>query len=1377
VVANKKGKSISIIDLASITLSTPQPVGRDPHGIAIHPSLNIAVVANKKDNTVSILSLPDGDTTAIIPVGKKPRNVAIHIQRKEALVTQSKDDTLTLIDLTTNLIITTIPVGKDPHGVAVDENTGTVVVANKKDNTLSRIDLSTRAVTATFPVADDPVDVAMHPAPNTALVVSEKDDSLQIINLLTGTITATLTTGRKPQAVAVSSIFNLAIVVNNKDDSLTLFDLSDNSIINTIPVGKEPKDVAIRVVDGRALVVNSGDNSVSAVDLATQTVVDTLPVGSDPYAVAIHPVTFQAVVTNEESGDITPLIFDAPDTTPPAALAITASLSVAANASGWHRQDVTVAYNCTGGVVGIATCPASVTVSTEGAAQVISRTATDGAGNTAIASVTINLDKTAPTIVNTTSPSANANGWHSAAASVSFTCNDNLSGITTCPATVPVNSEGAGQVINVTVSDTAGNTATTSTTLNIDTTAPVITTSVSPAANDAGWHNSNATITFICSDVLSGVDVCPAPVTVNTEGTGQIVTRSVSNIAGNTVSTSETLNIDETLPVLTITAPAAGSVQLENPPSIAVIYSDANGVDTNTLTMQLDGLPLAVVCVKTPISATCLPSSNFSLGAHTLQIMVSDIAGNVVTTATSFTVDNVNQLPTADAGLGGTVSEGSLVNLSGAASMDADGSIISYRWAQTVGPVITLMGATTITPSFTAPNVATDTLLTFQLTVTDNSGGTATATVNVTVLSAVDITAPVITASATPTANAAGWSNSDVTVSFTCSDTGSGIATCPAPVVVSTEGAGQVISGTAVDVAGNSASTSVALNIDKTAPSVALDAPIAGSVQRVNPPAISVSYSDTNAVDGSSLSLQLDGSPLSVTCSTTPTSTSCVPVAAISGGAHTLQASISDIAGNVTTSTVTFDQSTIDTDGDGLSDADEIALYLTDPANPDTDGDGLSDGSEVNTYLTNPLSPDSDGDGLSDGPEVNTYLTNPANPDSDGDGVNDGDEINAGTDPLDASSVPDLIAPTPVNTGLFTVSTLIIGNPQRLVSGTDGSVEAGALVTATNTRNGSRVQGNASATGSWSGWLVAQSGDRIAILVQDAAGNTSSVRLLTAPGTIPTISVTISAPLDGSSQNDRVDVTGTYRGPADMVIDVNGVKALTVGNQYCATNVGLDSGINTITATGNASSGTTVTQNVSVNSSGPNSIQLKVDTNQGMGAHQFTFSMDNNTGGALSNIEYDVGNGSLPLSVPTEGNIVWITYGVPGCYTASVTATDETGSIITDTLLVVVQDGTELDGQLRGVYYGMLDNLRTGNVAAAMNNMSAAMRRKYETSFNALTPTDLANLADRLGTIKGGGMNGELARYTIVRREGGVTKAFPIFLIRGNDGVWRIAEM
>lgn len=59
----------------------------------------------------------------------------------------------------------------------------------------------------------------------------------------------------------------------------------------------------------------------------------------------------------------------------------------------------------------------------------------------------------------------------------------------------------------------------------------------------------------------------------------------------------------------------------------------------------------------------------------------------------------------------------------------------------------------------------------------------------------------------------------------------------------------------------------------------------------------------------------------------------------------------------------------VDTDRDGLSDDEERRLG-TDPVNSDTDGDGLSDGEEVRRYGTDPRSHDTDVDGTWDGQEI-----------------------------------------------------------------------------------------------------------------------------------------------------------------------------------------------------------------------------------------------------------------------------------------------------------------------------------------------------------------------------------------------------------------------
>jgi outer membrane protein OmpA-like peptidoglycan-associated protein len=100
------------------------------------------------------------------------------------------------------------------------------------------------------------------------------------------------------------------------------------------------------------------------------------------------------------------------------------------------------------------------------------------------------------------------------------------------------------------------------------------------------------------------------------------------------------------------------------------------------------------------------------------------------------------------------------------------------------------------------------------------------------------------------------------------------------------------------------------------------------------------------------------------------------------------------------------DPNKTDTDGDGLSDGDEVLKYKTDPLKWDTDGDGLSDGDELSKYMTDPLKWDTDGDGLKDGDEVLRFKTDPLKVDTDGDGISDALEVKNGTNPLDANDPP-----------------------------------------------------------------------------------------------------------------------------------------------------------------------------------------------------------------------------------------------------------------------------------------------------------------------------------------------------------------------------------
>ncbi|MDP8909842.1 MAG: PxKF domain-containing protein [Chloroflexota bacterium] len=487
--------------------------------------------------------------------------------------------------------------------------------------------------------------------------------------------------------------------------------------------------------------------------------------------------------------------------------------------SGWTNTSQTVtlaAKDALSGVKatyykldgGAATHGTSVAISGDGTHK-LEYWSVDKAGNAEPAkNVDVKIDGTSPTISHTQSPLANANRWNRTSVTVKFVCEDATSGIASCTSDQVVSDEGKDQLVTGTAKDNAGNTATDPARVSIDKTDPKIDAAVdrnpnaNAALNGAGWYAADVTVSFTCSDALSGIDGptgCPAP-TIVADGYDQSASGTAVDAAGNTAAAGVSkINIDKTAPSL--------SGKPTSDPNGAGWYN-GNVAIAWTCDDSLSGVHGAC-----PANSTITGEGNDLVASET----ISDNAGNTKSADSSPAVKIDRKAPGTTAGVGDPLPSGwypGAVKVTLTASDSLSGVDKTY-YSVDGGLAQVYAGA------FEHNQKGTHAIRFWSVDKAGNVEDKDAPGHSITLK--IDDVKPTITGSRTPAANAHDWNNSAVDVSFVCKDEESGIAGCVGNerVFAETTVHGVSISGNAVDNAGNTNEATVGpIRIDLTKPTL-----------------------------------------------------------------------------------------------------------------------------------------------------------------------------------------------------------------------------------------------------------------------------------------------------------------------------------------------------------------------------------------------------------------------------------------------------------------------------------------------------------------------------------------------------------------------------
>src|SRR3984957_3691918 len=219
-----------------------------------------------------------------------------------------------VLDADSGAIVGDIPDTSGVHGIALAPDLGRGFTSNGKANTLTIFDLKTlKAISAVKSGGLNPDAIYYDAGSKRVFAFNGRSANAVAIDATDGKVAGMIPVGGKPEFAAGDDQGH--VFVNIEDKSVLLeIDAQKLSVLHRWPLTgcKEPSGLAIDQKNRRLFSV-CGNKKMMVVNADTGKVVATVAIGDDPDAAGFDPGTQLVFSSNGESGDLTVVHEDSPD--------------------------------------------------------------------------------------------------------------------------------------------------------------------------------------------------------------------------------------------------------------------------------------------------------------------------------------------------------------------------------------------------------------------------------------------------------------------------------------------------------------------------------------------------------------------------------------------------------------------------------------------------------------------------------------------------------------------------------------------------------------------------------------------------------------------------------------------------------------------------------------------------------------------------------------------------------------------------------------------------------------------------------------------------------------------------------------------------------